>query len=331
MHFALIINISWSKYFLDYKSDTITGYTGISLAVLGWGLSNSLIVYGLSYINPYLFLTVRFIVAALVFVPFILLFKRKAFIKLVTNKWTWIIAFFEFIGLELQYIGQQTISAGLSTLIIIQYIIFVPILSAKFLHTPITKMNVLSIIIAITGSILITTDGKIMNLISNINTGVFFLLLSALAYSFYIITSSYFTNKSDKQIDSSAMFFIVILGLGLFSIIPTSAMSHSFIVPKNIWIVILILVVFSTIIPFIGYFKGLKVISANTMSFVLLLQLVVPTIIDIVFLGITYSLWVIIGSFLIVSSLLLFVSKPILDKLQLEPESINESIQMSKS
>ena len=157
---------------MDYKSDTITGYTGVTLAVLGWGLSNSLIVYGLGYINPYLFLTVRFLVAALVFAPFILLFKRNTFIQLVTNKWTWIIAFFEFIGLELQYIGQQTISAGLSTLIIIQYIIFVPILSAKFLHTPITKMNVFSIIIAILGSILISTDGNIMNLLSNINVGV---------------------------------------------------------------------------------------------------------------------------------------------------------------
>ena len=302
---------------MESRSDLYFGYIGIILAIIGWGLSNSLIVYGLGFINPYLFLTVRFILTTVIFSPFIFIFKREKFLQLIFNKWTWIIAFFEFAGLEFQYLGQQSVSAGLSTLLMIQFIIFVPILSTKFLHTTITKGNVIAISIALMGSVLIATDGKFGSLFSTIDIGIVFLLLSALSYAFYIISSSYFTISYDKQVDSTVLFFIVMIGLSLFSTIPTIAFTNSYTINNSIWGIVIMLVVFSTIIPFIGYFKGLKVISANTMSLVLLFQLVVPFFIDIVFLGISYSFWIIIGSVLITSSLMLFVSKPIIEKYQL--------------
>ena len=311
---------------MKYSSDIFIGYVGIVLAILGWGLSNSLIVYGLTFINPYVFLTVRFIVAILIMLPFILIFKWTRVKNLIKNKWTWIIAFFEFVGLEFQYIGQQTISAGLSTLISIQFIIFVPIIGAYFLHTPITRINVLSIVIAIIGSIFISTNGNFINLLTNVNIGIVFLLLSALSYSFYIICSSYFTSKQNNDVDSIGLFFIVILELSLFSFLPTVVYNKSVTITQSLLVVILILAVFSTIIPFIGYFKGLKVVSANTMSLVLLLQLVVPFIIDILFLGITYSFWSIVGMVLIVSSLFILTCKPFIKKFRLRLTSTNKNI-----
>ena len=229
---------------MEYSTDNITGYIGIALAVLGWGLANSLISFGLADINPYLFLTLRFIFAVFLFSPFILFFKRDSFFLLITNKWIWLIAFFEFLGLEFQYLGQQTISAGLSTLLAIQFIIFVPFLGAKFLNTPVTKTNIIAIIIAISGTILIATNGRIFDLFSNINVGVIFLLFSALFYSFYLISSSYFTNTVNKDVDSMTLFFIVTLGLSFFSILPTAVTNKTYHVSNSIWPLIVALAVF---------------------------------------------------------------------------------------
>jgi drug/metabolite transporter (DMT)-like permease len=307
------------------------GYIGIVLAILGWGLSASFIGFGLGFVNPFLFLFLRFFSAVIILSPYIMLYKRKAFRQLITNKWTWIISFFEFAGLELQYIGQQSVSASLTTLLVIQFVIFVPILSAKFFQISISKINVIAIGVALLGSIFISTEGKITDIFTNINIGVIFLILSSLAYSFYLIASSHFSNKSNNTFDTSVLFFIIILGITLFSFIPALITSYPYSIDSSVWYWVILLAVFSTIIPFFGYFLGLKVISANTMSLVLLLQLVVPFMIDILFLGINYSFWIIIGILLIVSSLFIFVSKPLLDKYKLEKYNYKSIHQIKKS
>lgn len=246
----------------------------------------------------------------MIFAPYILFFKRREFLNLLFSKWIWLFAFFEFLGLEFQYFGQQYVSAGLTTLLSLQFILFVPLLSAKFLKDPFSKVTFVSIVLALTGTFLISSNGDFSDLIRNFNIGGLILLLSALSFSFYIIVSSYFTSTSKTSVDTSAMFFIVILGIALFSLIPTFALTNSFTVESSVWVWIFALAIFSTLIPFFGYFLGVKIISANTMSLVLLLQIIVPFAIDILFLGITYSYWIILGSSLVMASFLIFVSRP---------------------
>lgn len=299
----------WSFVILN-NNETITGYFGIFLAIVGWGLSTTFIGFGLDSINPYFFLSLRFFIAVIIFAPYIIFFKRKEFLDLFLSKWVWLFAFFEFLGLEFQYIGQQYVSAGLTTLLSLQFVLFVPLLSAKFLKDPFSKVTVVSIVLALTGTFLISANGNFFDIIKNFNVGGLILLFSALSYSIYIIVSSYFTSTSDKPIDTSTMFFIVILGIALFSLIPTISLSNSFTISSSVWMWIFVLAIFSTLIPFFGYFLGVKVISANTMSLVLLLQIIVPFAIDIIFLGITYSYWIILGSLLVMASFLISVSRP---------------------
>ena len=306
------------------KNSTLTGYFGIVLAILGWGLSNSIIDFGLKSINPYFFLTLRFLLAMLLFFPYILVFKWQIFIKCFLNKWIWIIGFFEFLGLEFQYFGQQYVPAGLATLLSLQFILFVPLLSYKFLNEKLSRISLISIFIALSGTFLISTNGNFSNFFYNFNIGGFFLLLSAFSYSLYLIASSYFTKKSEQAIDSSVMFFSIILVISLFSFVPSIYFSSSFTVDSSVWIWVIALAIFSTLIPFFGYFEGLKVISANTMSLVLLLQILVPFAIDILFLGIIYSNFIIFGSFLIITSLLLSVSKPFFDRYYIDKKPLKK-------
>ena len=318
--FSLFIRfIIFLGVFLILNSNSsLIGYIGLVLAVVGWGLSASFISFGLTSINPYFFLTLRFSLAVILFSPYIILVKRDAFIKLLFNKWVWIISFFEFLGLEFQYFGQTSVSAGLATLLSLQFVLFVPFLSVKLLHEPFSKITIPSIIFALTGTLLISTNGKFTEIMNNFNIGGLFLLFSALAYSFYIIFSSKLTHNTFTNIDSSVLFFNIILGVSLFSLFPTIALSSSFSVNQSVWIWIVALAIFSTLIPSFGYFLGLKVVSANTMSLILLFQIIVPFAIDIFFLGITYSSWIIIGCMLVIGSLVIFVSNPLLIRLKLE-------------
>ncbi|MHA1991415.1 MAG: EamA family transporter, partial [Candidatus Hodarchaeales archaeon] len=70
--------------------------------------------------------------------------------------------------------------------------------------------------------------------------------------------------------------------------------------PMESWIWIVLLVIFSTLIAFLAYFKALKTVPANTASILLILQLVIPFTIDIIFLDISYSNWIFAGAFTIV-------------------------------
>lgn len=300
------------------NNSTLYGYFGIILAILGWGLSNSFIKFGLDNINPYFFLSLRFIVAGIIFTPYIILFKRKIFIQYLSNKWIWIIAFFEFMGLEFQYFGQQFVSASLATLLCLQFVVIVPILSIKFLNEPVSKVTIASTIFALSGTYFISTNGDFSDFFINLNVGGLVLLLAALAYSLYLIVSSHFTTNIDTSIDSSVMFYNIIVGIALFSLIPTISFSSSYTIDSSVWIWIIALATFSTLVPFFGYFLGLKVVSANTMSLVLLFQITVPFAIDIFFLGITYSYWIIVGSFLILSSLIVVAVKPLINRQHLD-------------
>ncbi len=79
-----------------------------------------------------------------------------------------------------------------------------------------------------------------------------------------------------------------------------------YIIPsQDTWIWLISLVIFSTIIAFYMYFMAIKTLDANQVSLLLLLQVIVPFIIDIFLFGRNYNFWVLIGSFILFISVFL--------------------------
>ena len=298
------------------KSATPRHYIGTLSAVLGWGLSTTFVEFGLAFIEPFLFLALRFSLAILIVSPFILVTRRSEVIKLFKTRWVYMIAFCETSGLLFQYIGQEQIyhvSAGLASLLTMMFIIIVPALSYWLLHEKFYTSHALAIILGFIGVFFIVTQGNLSNLANSSTTGVILLLLSATAYAFYQISTSKFTRDVDTNVDTFSLFYVVMILIASFSFVVSFIHSKfvvSFDVSLNAWFWIFNLAIFSTIFAFVGYFEASKGIPANTLSILLISQMLVPFFIDITILGYNYSLWVYTGGLIIIIGMFFIARVP---------------------
>ncbi len=289
-------------------------YIAMAIAILGWGLSSSIIEFGLDFVAPLPFLFYRFGLATLTLTPLVVLFRTTEFLELIKNKWTWIIGISEATGLTLQYLGQEReVMAGLAALLSLSFIVIVPFISPFIVNEKLARNHVIAMSIAFIGVIFISSEGELNNLAGSSILGIILLLGAAVSYAFYIITTSRLTTIEKPNVDTFTLFYSVLLIITLFSLIASLSFNELTPVPsKGIqWIVLL--TIFSTLIAFFAYFRALQEISANVASVLLPLQVLVPFIIDFFVLDRTYSLWVLSGSSLIILAMVIVVIQPYLE------------------
>lgn len=286
------------------------------MAIIGWGLSTTFVEFGLAYIDPYAFLAIRFLLAVLITTPFILVTRRKEVLSLLKSPWMYIIATCETAGLLFQYVGQLQqfdVSAGLASLLTMMFIMIVPALSYYFLQEKFTLNHAIAVVLGFIGILFIVTRGNISNLASSSTLGVILLLLSATSYAFYQLSTSKYTREKNKEVDSIAMFYAVMVAITVFSFAVTfvkESFTLQISVKPDAWLWIVALSLFSTIMAFTGYFYASKGIQANTLSILLISQMLVPFLIDIVILGKQYSTWVYAGGLIIVMGMLFIARLP---------------------
>jgi drug/metabolite transporter (DMT)-like permease len=283
-------------------TDGQLGYIFIFIAIITWGLSTTLIDLGLkSNISVLSFLGFRFLLALLIFTPYILLKKLNPLINLVRNKWVWVIGLSESSGLIFQYYGQnEGVSPGLSALLAMLFLVIVPFIAPFIIQEQIKKYHIYGIILGLIGVILVTSEGRIENLTSGSILGAILLLTAAFSYAIYIVATSRVTTIEINDVDVFSLFYAVMIIITLTSLGIGGLNGELTVPPMESWIWIVLLVIFSTLIAFLAYFKALKTVPANTASILLILQLVIPFTIDIIFLDISYSNWIFAGAFTIV-------------------------------
>lgn len=294
-------------------------YTFIAIAILGWGVSTPLIEAGLTYIPPFTFLFFRFLVASLVVTPYILIKKRDELFKLFRCKLVWIIGLSESAGQLFQYIGQDLgVPSSLAALLSLSFLLFVPFFSVIILKEKLHKIHLFAVLIGASGVTLIATHGHFTD-INGLNTsmilGIIFLISSALSYALYIVFSSRLTSVVAPDVDVTVLFYLVLVIITVSSFIFTlSFESPAIPTGIEIWAVLLLLVLFSTIIAFLAYFESVKGISANTVSVLLLLQIFIPFFIESVFYKRGYPPVVLFGAFLLLIAMFLVVVIPIINE-----------------
>ncbi len=302
-------------------------YSFMALAILGWGLSTSLIEFGLEYVSPFSFLFLRFSIASLILTPFILKIKFNEIKALLRSKWVWFIGISESAGLLFQYLGQREgVPAGLAALLSLIFLIFVPFLSPLILDDRINRYHVLAIVLGFIGVTVIASEGDISNLMdfeSGSLLGIVLLILAALSYAFYIVTTSRQVTIENPKTDTTALFYIILVIISVVSFIMMILFETPQLPSESIgWLWISMLVIFSTIMAFFAYFVALKRISANSASVLLLLQALVPFTIDIAILKRVYSSVVIIGVVFVLLAMIIIVFIPILEKNQSDTKRV---------
>lgn len=283
-------------------------YLYISVAIICWGLSNTFVELGLTSIPSFPFLFYRFAISAIILTPIIIVKKRNQIINLFKNKFIWLLGTFETLGLIFQYLGQELqIPAGLATLIALMYAILVPFISWAVLKHKIKLYHIIAVIVSLLGIFLIVSNGT-LDLFGNGSLsilGIIILIISALFYGLYITYTSYIQTSYKDTLDSVSIFYVVLVIIALFSTI-NMIFTGSFVIPKlETWIWLICLIFISTIIAFYMYFLSMRTLSANQVSLLLLLQVIVPFAIEIFIYGRFYNLYVTLGIIILFSSVFL--------------------------
>jgi len=289
-------------------------YLAIFIAILGWGFSVPFIEFGLAYIGPLPFLAYRFILATVVLTPIALIQKRQELGQLLQQRWLWVIGLAESLGLIFQYLGQQQgVPGGLAALLSLCFLLIVPFISPFIIGQKLEKYHLMAIITGFAGIIMISTEGDLNRLRGGTISllGVLLLLSAAFGYALYIVATSRLTTIEQQDVDTFSLFYLVLLIVAASSTFATAMFSTFQPLPEELWIWLIGLAIFSTLIAFFSYFEALKAISANIASVLLLLQVLVPFAIDYVVLRRRYGIWIISGAGLIIIAMLIVVVVPL--------------------
>ncbi len=270
------------------------GYLYILIGSTLWGVSSvvakSLFNVGLP---PAELVLIRLILSTLTLLSFLLLFSSKRLLVSARD-----LPYFLILGLigvaGMQYAYYFTISRiQVAPAILLQYLslIWISIYSYLFQKEPFPKSKILSLLLALLGCYMVV-GGYQINLLRLNKIGIISGLIGSLFFSFYIL----FGEKGLKKYDP---WTIILYGFGfaaiLFSIIISPAKiikdGHSF----KVWLAFIYISIFSTLIPFGLYLKGVECIRATRASITATWEPVVAGIMAYVFLGEVLSFLQVLG------------------------------------
>ncbi|MCS6955381.1 MAG: DMT family transporter [Candidatus Calescibacterium sp.] len=154
----------------------------------------------LNFISPLLFVTIRFLIAALVLT---LIYRAKLLqIPKATFKMGTILGIFLFVGFVVQTIGLKYTTATKSALITGTFVVFTPILQVFVERKPIKTGSILGVILVFVGLIFLSSSQS--NLIelfvsigSDFNIGDFLTLICAIFFAGYIVYLDIISDKTD--------------------------------------------------------------------------------------------------------------------------------------
>ena len=266
-----------------------------------WGSSFPAIKIGLRYIDPYMFVFLRFFSAA-IFMFIILLFTRKLDIKF-ANKRIWGLGILNGVSYLLQYVGMSFTAASKSSLLVNLTAVWVAIISWFLLKERFGKKKLLGIILSIIGVFFITTNLNFSELAKGMFLGDILVLSSGVGWSFFIIYNKKYIDDAENSFQFMAwVLFITVIPLIPF--IPLSS-SVSLNLPIEAWFAIAYTAIFCWIVPYSLWLKGLKHISSVTSTVVLLTEVVVAIIISYFMLDEVFTLISSAGALLILLAIVL--------------------------
>ena len=294
---------------MNHNSGDLVNQTrkAVFLTVLSgvlWGSSFPAIKIGLRYIDPYMFVFLRFFSAA-IFMFIILLFTRKLDIKF-ANKRIWGLGILNGVSYLLQNVGISFTAASKSSLLVNLTAVWVAIISWFLLKERFGKKKLLGIILSIIGVFLITTNLNFSELTQGMLLGDILVLSSGVGWSFFIVYNKKYIDNAENSFQFMAwVLFITVIPLIPF--IPLSS-SVSLNLPIEAWFAIAYTAIFCWIVPYSLWLKGLKHISSVTSTVVLLTEVVVAIIISYFMLDEVFTLISSAGALLILLAIVLVSS-----------------------
>lgn len=228
-------------------------------------------------------------------------YKPKNDIKSYKSKdYIWVV-FFGLVGYYLasyfDFVGLSYIKASMERIILFVYTTIVILLNRLFLKQPITKIQILAIILSYLG-IVIAFSNEVAITGSNVYLGGFFVLLSAITYASYLVGSGWLIPKFGVvQFTAYAMLVSCVSVFVHYSFINET---NLFALPWQVYGLGFLIAIFATVIPSFLVSASIKMISSSNFAIVAGIGPISTIILAAIFLGERLTLLQFLGAILVI-------------------------------
>lgn len=214
-----------------------------------------------------------------------------------------------YLGSYLDFAGLQYISAGLGRLILYLYPTIVVLMSAVFLKQPIRMRHVISLALSYSGIALVFNEEIKLNAHWNlllIGAGLVF--SSALSYAIYLIAGSRYV----KTLGSMRFTAYAAISATFFVLAHFAALHgpSKLAVSSEVYMLVLIMAIFSTVMPLWLMAEGLRRVGANQVALVGCIGPLSTMVFGQIFLGEPITLVQLLGAGLVLAGVLIISLRP---------------------
>jgi drug/metabolite transporter (DMT)-like permease len=272
-----------------------------------WGTSFPAIKIGLQFMDVYTFALLRFSLVSIIMLVW-LIFTRNFNFNFKNKRLIILLSLINGLAYLLQFVGMTNTSASRASLLVNLSVIWVTLFSAVLLREKLNRRKVIAIIFSFFGIFLVTTNLDLTILTQGKIFGDLIVIGAGIVWAFFIIYNKQLaTGKEEDNLVESTTWISLLTVIPMLMVVPFSGqkfLSLTF----EAWIAIVYTAVMCWIVPYLLWTKALKTISAIASAIILLNEILVATIISIVFLKEVITITFIAGSIFIIIAIQL-VSK----------------------
>ncbi|PYB67510.1 EamA/RhaT family transporter [Thermoplasma sp. Kam2015] len=174
-----------------------------------WGVTFPMIKDVFVYLSPVSFLAIRFVIASLIFLPFV--YRKLKESNRDTIRYGVIAGIFLFIAYYLQTVGLMYTEPALSGTITGIYVVFVPLISYIYLRKRVMRIEIYSSVFAFIGLVLMSYSG-LHNLA--IEAGDILTFIAAIFYAMQLV----YVSKYASDVDPLTFSFLQIVVVAVLSL-----------------------------------------------------------------------------------------------------------------
>ena len=297
-------------------------------ASLLWGSAFVAVKWGLNLgLDPLFFVIFRFLVAIIVALPLLIyLLKGKGFFESFSSAFL-VLGLLNALALIFQFYGMELTTAGKSALLINLNVVFVAIISYKFLGENFSLKKVLAVFLGVFGAILITTEGKLETVSSKTFLGDMMVLSAGFLWAVFIIMSKKWLDNPGESSSAQGglitnLWVIIITALFLLLLLPLTDTGAVLELGWKEVLVIFYLGGFCTVLAFGAWYVSLEEMEATVSVVYLLLSIVFAVFLAALFLDESITFFIATGGSLIGISILLVVLEDIEKSKEVLPQSV---------
>jgi len=251
------------------------------LAGVFWGTSFPIVKWGLDFISPVWFSALRLALAFICLLP--LVSQKHIFLHFPFRYW--LLGFFNALGFLLQFLGMQFTSASKASFYVNTNLIFVAVFSFLFLHERFGGRKIAGVILAVAGIYLLSIG---LNSPAVLFTGKLkgdLLVLSAgVSWSIFVILNKTVLHSPKYSVLDTVSLFMLTSAVLMILVAPFLEPFPVHLSGKGL-VVLLVSSSLALALPFYLWSLGLKGLTATVSSLLILVEIVVATLLSIVFLN----------------------------------------------